>query len=1626
MGCSHSVHILMSINLRIIGMTLRSSSLLTRAPLSGHVIEEEFVIEKRPIEGFFGCSDAEWWKRFSARGADRREAGFSVEEWWRAIRRARLSSQRIFVIMHLFGGERRSEDVQAFVERFAEEAGISVLMATIDLATDYRWDLAREDTQHELLGMMSGFVDLLLLGPPCSTVSRARHLRNSVGIRPVRLRSCFWGRPGLKAHEQARVEEANTLYKHSMALCDRISLYGGGFLWEHPKDPGEHPYPSIFATVEFKELLCRTEAGSVSFDQCVLGGPTQKPTTLAGNCRGLDAFAHCRCPGVDGLHSHESSLGFDGEGHFLTRRLQTYPPGMCSLIARGLIDTCLSWQASGEGPTGFFARGPKAVLAPWSVEASATSCGVSILNEAVEEHVRVPLGDDRLGLYLHVDDTLVLGVGDGAKVVAPLMEEIANNMEAEGFRVPDRRSGDEVCKVVGYEIDARQGMFSLPKKKARLLQVAFMELAGARYICVELLRALVGIWSFGAQLRRELYSIPFTVYHLLDVCEGQFVRLWPSVRRELIAMARAVDFMCLQAADPVSRSVYATDAMGADDVDCGGFGVCVAQASREEFLALMRAGEEPGLSLAERDPDAHNHVFFALQDNRPCASAMTKGRLDPLHVTTVSDSTFVRYQSAVEKFETFLLLFDADPSSAAELDEWLVLYRREAALTRSKLENTLAGIQFFAPCLRGNLPLTKKVIKGLAIEFPSKHAFPMLSRSTKFIACKLADEGEYRLGVCMLLQQATGLRPSEMLGLREHDLLRPNELVPRYVLRLGTNVGTKVGREQTTFFDPDQDPVLAMLLFRLLRATPEQGFLANCGYDHYRRVLSRLSTLLGVHYSPHSCRAGFATEAIIKGELPAVVQRRGRWYSEASFLVYIDVATAMQVEAEFRSRSLVTRMGLPVVVPIEDASADEDSPTAPASQAQPGSAQRRSRVMTPPPQPRVARPSAQRRRVDGTAVLSPSLRAHLASRAGSAAGVAASARSEPLRRGPQRRKQPGGLSYVWKFCSRWLQRLRALLLWGSLAFVLASGPVRDLLVPVQRLMVSTAQVGESAAGALTSLLDGGTQLVTASTSVVRAASVNTLSVAQAAWEGVDLVGMNATNVLGRVLGASAAAIEQWLFSVQGREVLRDPAPSVLDFWVGLLRSQGLHLPVVTAETEALVASGDYWSAAGVVSFAANGLVVFEFRMLRMDFTPRWANPLWQVAGWDAADEYDQILVIAREFAASVPAVNSTWDHVLPLPPATARWHAFVGLCRRVGAVLLWPLCSGCCFLVSMWEYGTMHPLTFGGGLLLATCAQWWLRRQTGSSSPARRWADWARFVELTVLLQGWSLVRRAPGDAALRSCFTLEHSGCIQELRPSGLKGPPALLGNIGYAAPPEAASGDNTDRARAKSMHSKAASTADTVGTAPQSHGVGAGPAICFDAGACELGARVGGVQRAGETSAPASPEGLAAVVLFVEHFARCSAVLASPFPRLREAPPVHSGQAVLVTTSLREAGAEAVFSAFRSEGRVFNIRLSDRRMRAVSEVTLFGGTACLERPPAKLRACGLPGDDQGLSKDFMLNLFAAMGTVAAAVVAFVQAGIAQQDSERAERDSERAQRSTGDLCYVLRNIVRSDDFGA
>ena len=325
----------------------------------------------------------------------------------------------------------------------------------------------------------------------------------------------------------------------------------------------------------------------------------------------------------------------------------------------------------------------------WSLNRNDKGVSVKILNEAAEEQSRVELSSFQMAVYLHVDDTLVLGNGVGADLARPLIEEISQNMEAAGFRVPDRRHGKEVEKVVGFRLDMDTGTFTLPVKRARLLERALLELAHARWVDVDVLRAVLGVWSFGAQLR-DLYSIPFVVYRMIELCEGQFVRQWPSVRDELICMARAVAFMEYEGRLQFSDVLFATDAMGADDLDCGGYGIVMTKINNSERQSLLHVGEAPGLTISNlngsldglrdphqelkrskpfcRLPDALFHegrwievlagrwrhadhitigearavtkllawlsqvpslvgrVLFSLEDNRPCACALTKGR----------------------------------------------------------------------------------------------------------------------------------------------------------------------------------------------------------------------------------------------------------------------------------------------------------------------------------------------------------------------------------------------------------------------------------------------------------------------------------------------------------------------------------------------------------------------------------------------------------------------------------------------------------------------------------------------------------------------------------------------------------------------------------------------------------------------------------------------------------------------------------------------------------------------------------------------------------------------------------------------------------------------------------------
>ena len=281
-------------------------------------------------------------------------------------------------------------------------------------------------------------------------------------------------------------------------------------------------------------------------------------------------------------------------------------------------------------------------------------------------------------------------------------------------------------------------------------------------------------------------------------------------------------------------------------------------------------------------------------------------RLDPLHESSVTKNTLDRYRRAVHKFDSFLHSEHATPGTAAELDSWLVRYRQASQLTRSNFEQTVAALEFFSPGLKGQLGYSKRVIRGLVKQTPVQHAVPLTSQVAKYMAMCMARVKLFRIAVGMLVQVATGLRPCEMLNLRQKHVMEPTAAIRRFVLRLGANVGTKVQREQVTFLDWDKDVDISKLFLRLLRATPGEEQLFPCSYSQYRRILAHFCAPLGVRFTPHSGRAGFATEATIQGLDPTVIRRLGRWQSETSFQVYIDVVTALEVEVTYCARAVAS------------------------------------------------------------------------------------------------------------------------------------------------------------------------------------------------------------------------------------------------------------------------------------------------------------------------------------------------------------------------------------------------------------------------------------------------------------------------------------------------------------------------------------------------------------------------------------------------------------------------------------------------------------------------------------------------------------------------------------------------
>ena len=73
-------------------------------------------------------------------------------------------------------------------------------------------------------------------------------------------------------------------------------------------------------------------------------------------------------------------------------------------------------------------------------------------------------------------------------------------------------------------------------------------------------------------------------------------------------------------------------------------------------------------------------------------------------------------------------------------------------------------------------------------------------------------------------------------------------------------------------------------------------------YENYRRLLIAAQAKLGLQqlgFSPHSPRAGFATEAIADGADFVSVREAGRWLADSSLRTYVDLAWVVAIATDF-------------------------------------------------------------------------------------------------------------------------------------------------------------------------------------------------------------------------------------------------------------------------------------------------------------------------------------------------------------------------------------------------------------------------------------------------------------------------------------------------------------------------------------------------------------------------------------------------------------------------------------------------------------------------------------------------------------------------------------------------------
>ena len=151
---------------------------------------------------------------------------------------------------------------------------------------------------------------------------------------------------------------------------------------------------------------------------------------------------------------------------------------------------------------------------------------VAILKELTFSGGFVELVDSQAALHVHVGDGLFFSKpsADSKKPLCDdLMEACATHLESLCQVTPHRTTHDLMAKAIGYKIRTKLVTLTSPGNLA-LLYSALRKFVVKDFIITVWLHSIISMSVRGAILRRELLSIPATVFAFLGRWPKQAVR----------------------------------------------------------------------------------------------------------------------------------------------------------------------------------------------------------------------------------------------------------------------------------------------------------------------------------------------------------------------------------------------------------------------------------------------------------------------------------------------------------------------------------------------------------------------------------------------------------------------------------------------------------------------------------------------------------------------------------------------------------------------------------------------------------------------------------------------------------------------------------------------------------------------------------------------------------------------------------------------------------------------------------------------------------------------------------------------------------------------------------------------